>query len=51
MAIALGNDFLDFRGDAAVANGWFKYARRLLKPLPTFRGARVAQRLGGARSR
>jgi DNA-binding CsgD family transcriptional regulator len=34
MAIALGNDFLDFRGDAAVANGWFKYARRLLKPLP-----------------
>jgi len=28
MAIALGNDFLDFRGDAAVANGWFKYARR-----------------------
>ena len=35
MAIALGNDFLDFRGDAAVANGWFKYARRLLKPLPT----------------
>ena len=33
-AIALGNDFLDFRGDAAVANGWFKYARRLLKPLP-----------------
>ena len=33
MAIALGNDFLDFRGDAAVANGWFKYARRLLKPL------------------
>lgn len=35
MAIALGNDFLDFRGDAAVANGWFKYARRLLNPLPT----------------
>lgn len=35
MAIALGNDFLDFRGDAAVANGWFKYARRLLKSLPT----------------
>jgi DNA-binding CsgD family transcriptional regulator len=34
MAIALGNDFLDFRGDAAVANGWFKYAARLLKPLP-----------------
>jgi len=34
MAIAVGNDFLDFRGDAAVANGWFKYARRLLKPLP-----------------
>ncbi len=34
MAIALGNDFLDFRGDAAVSNGWFKYARRLLKPLP-----------------
>jgi len=34
MAVALGNDFLDFRGDAAVANGWFKYARRLLKPLP-----------------
>ena len=34
MAIALGNDFLDFRGDAAVANGWFKYARRLLNPLP-----------------
>lgn len=34
MAIALGNDFLDFRGDAAVANGWFKYAQRLLKPLP-----------------
>jgi DNA-binding CsgD family transcriptional regulator/Tfp pilus assembly protein PilF len=34
MAIALGNDFLDFRGDAAVANGWFKYARRLLQPLP-----------------
>ena len=34
MATALGNDFLDFRGDAAVANGWFKYARRLLKPLP-----------------
>ena len=34
MAIALGNDFLDFRGDAAVANGWFKYARRLLKPMP-----------------
>jgi LuxR family maltose regulon positive regulatory protein len=34
MAIALGNDFLDFRGDAAVANGWFKYARRLLTPLP-----------------
>src|SRR5690242_16178440 len=22
MAIALGNDFLDFRGDAKVANGW-----------------------------
>jgi ATP/maltotriose-dependent transcriptional regulator MalT len=35
MAISLGNDFLDFRGDAAVANGWFKYARRLLKPLPS----------------
>lgn len=34
MAIALGNDFLDFRGDAAVANGWFKRARRLLEPLP-----------------
>jgi len=34
MAIALGNDFLDFRGDAAVANGWFKYARRLLEKLP-----------------
>ena len=34
MAIALGNDFLDFRGDAAVANGWFKYARRLLERLP-----------------
>ncbi len=34
MAIALGNDFLDFRGDAAVANGWFKYARRLLEHLP-----------------
>ena len=34
MAIALGNDFLDFRGDAAVANGWFKRARRLLDPLP-----------------
>lgn len=34
MAIALGNDFLDFRGDTAVANGWFKYARRLLAPLP-----------------
>jgi ATP/maltotriose-dependent transcriptional regulator MalT len=34
MAVALGNDFLDFRGDAAVANGWFKYARRLLAPLP-----------------
>src|SRR5688572_4865325 len=33
MAIALGNDFLDFRGDAAVANGWFKRARRLLEPL------------------
>lgn len=33
MAIALGNDFLDFRGDAAVANGWFKRARRLLDPL------------------
>jgi ATP/maltotriose-dependent transcriptional regulator MalT len=34
MAIAVGNDFLDFRGDAAVANGWFKTARRLLTPLP-----------------
>jgi LuxR family transcriptional regulator, maltose regulon positive regulatory protein len=34
MAVALGNDFLDFRGDAAVANGWFKRARRLLAPLP-----------------
>ena len=34
MAIALGNDFLDFRGDAAVANGWFKRARRLLESLP-----------------
>ena len=34
MAIALGNDFFDFRGDSAVANGWFKYARRLLTPLP-----------------
>jgi len=34
MAIALGNDFLDFRGDAAVANGWFKYARRLLERMP-----------------
>jgi LuxR family transcriptional regulator, maltose regulon positive regulatory protein len=34
MAVALGNDFLDFRGDAAVANGWFKRARRLLEPLP-----------------
>jgi DNA-binding CsgD family transcriptional regulator len=34
MAIALGNDFLDFRGDAAVANGWFKRARRLLEALP-----------------
>src|SRR5215204_1872089 len=34
MAIALGNDFLDFRGDAAVANGWFKRARRLLERLP-----------------
>jgi DNA-binding CsgD family transcriptional regulator len=33
MAVALGNDFLDFRGDAAVANGWFKRARRLLEPL------------------
>ena len=34
MAVALGNDFLDFRGDAAVANGWFKRARRLLEALP-----------------
>jgi DNA-binding CsgD family transcriptional regulator len=34
MAVALGNDFLDFRGDAAVANGWFKRARRLLDALP-----------------
>jgi LuxR family transcriptional regulator, maltose regulon positive regulatory protein len=34
MAVALGNDFFDFRGDAAVANGWFKRARRLLEPLP-----------------
>lgn len=34
MAIAVGNDFLDFRGDAAVANGWFKRARRLLEPMP-----------------
>lgn len=34
MAIALGNDFLDFRGDGAVANGWFKYARRLLERFP-----------------
>ena len=40
MAIALGNDFLDFRGAAAVANGWFKYARRLLKPLPPAAGRR-----------
>ncbi|MEX2285348.1 MAG: hypothetical protein WEE89_22875 [Gemmatimonadota bacterium] len=38
MAIALGNDFLDFRGDAAVANGWFKRARRLLEPLPPSAG-------------
>src|SRR5207253_8265454 len=34
MAISLGNDFLDFRGDAAVANGWFKRARTLLEPFP-----------------
>lgn len=34
LATALGNDFLDFRGDAAVANGWFQRARRLLEPLP-----------------
>jgi DNA-binding CsgD family transcriptional regulator/tetratricopeptide (TPR) repeat protein len=34
MAVALGNDFLDFRGDAAVANGWFKRARRLLDAVP-----------------
>ncbi|HSJ09059.1 MAG TPA: helix-turn-helix transcriptional regulator [Longimicrobiales bacterium] len=34
MATALGNDFFDFRGDPAVANGWFRRAARLLDTEP-----------------
>lgn len=34
MATALGNDFFDFRGDPAVANGWFRRAARLLDSEP-----------------
>lgn len=33
MATALGLDYVDIRGEAAVANGWFRRARRLLEGL------------------
>ncbi|MGH9284566.1 MAG: LuxR C-terminal-related transcriptional regulator, partial [Acidimicrobiales bacterium] len=34
LAIWLGSDHHDFRGDHAVANGWYQRARRLLAELP-----------------
>jgi LuxR family maltose regulon positive regulatory protein len=33
MAIAIGNDYFDFRGEPAVANGWYRRASRLLEGL------------------
>src|SRR5262245_43844686 len=33
VAASLANDFLDFRGEAAVAQGWLKRAERLLEDL------------------
>jgi ATP/maltotriose-dependent transcriptional regulator MalT len=35
MAIWLGNDYFDFRGDTAISNGWLQTAQRLLDELPT----------------
>lgn len=35
MAIWLANDYLDFRGEAAVAQGWLRRAERILDDLPT----------------
>ena len=35
MAIWLGNDYIDFRGETAVSNGWIQAARRLLNDVPT----------------
>lgn len=35
MAAWLGNDYLDFRGDTAISNGWIRIAQRLLDELPT----------------
>jgi DNA-binding CsgD family transcriptional regulator len=34
MAIYLGYDYYSFRGDYAIANGWFQRAHRLLEGLP-----------------
>jgi tetratricopeptide (TPR) repeat protein len=35
MATWLGSDYLDFRGEPAVSNGWRELARKLLADLPT----------------
>ena len=35
MAIWLGNDYIDFRGETVVSNGWLQIAHRLLDELPT----------------
>ncbi len=34
VAIWLSNDYADFRGETAVANGWIQRAERLLDGLP-----------------
>lgn len=34
VATALGNDYFDFRGEHAVANGWLRRAKSLLEGLP-----------------
>jgi LuxR family transcriptional regulator, maltose regulon positive regulatory protein len=37
LSLELANDFLEARGEHAVANGWFQRARRLLEGLPPSR--------------
>jgi hypothetical protein len=34
IAVWLANDYADFRGENAVANGWLRRAERLLEGLP-----------------